>query len=346
LKIIVEGNFSSSLEDVSGAILSGVRTATDEFNSQNRTSQLDIYQINHQGNPARANDLLDELRNKDDLFVVIGGGDGNISPRILGWTQSQQIPYGIAWSSNPNILAFSKAAVRMAGNDLQALDKALTTLKKTGKKRWGLLLVNDLLGRDSYDAFLPHIFKSSPTEFVGVEWHSILANSIGIQYQNLVSKGADLIFMTSHPIAALNLSNYQAQNKAKLQSLSPSNNFLIPIVCSSNAWSNQLFKKTAGTITNSSLLFFLPTESSAIYSNISFGSKHPAAQQSYFLSNLFISALLRINNPVEIGLRKARWDFIQKNLPVPADFSDQINSEFWRCSSSGSYSTVNLEAFL
>jgi hypothetical protein len=200
--------------------------------------------------------------------------------------------------------------------------------KAKEKGRWGLLLANDGLGRSVYDAVLAEKFSKDFPDLVGVEWHSLGSASIGLQCQALQSKGADFIFMATHPEAAISLVNYQTQTQRQ-KNLTPSlNSRLIPIVCSSSAWTKNMYIQTQGRVINSSLIFALPQDFNYVDRNLNSGFSHPASVNAYLLTSALIDRLAKqLNSSTPMG--KAAWA------------SELIAPSFMRYSNNGNLVSIN-----
>jgi len=176
-----------------------------------------------------------------------------------------QLPYLMTWASNPRMLAQIQAEtqtqaylLRKAVTDDVVFDRYLDGLQQSGKKRWGLMLVNDGLGRASYDYILESAMStSSGLELVGVHWHDINAAQISMQHQSLKQGGAQSIFVVTHPYAVQTL----AKALAVTMSLSESSrrqHQIIPIICSSNAWSPQPMNTSLRALSRTPFYFALP----------------------------------------------------------------------------------------
>jgi hypothetical protein len=266
LSLWLEVDLASRTNGIGSAIVQGVNEA---LLAKPALAQLiDLQIINHHGNPDRLMHQLGELVKTSDMKRVIGligGGDGNLAPVVARWAIGRQLPYFITWASNPRLIAQIQAEaqsqtylLRKVVTDDEVFDQYLDALRQSGKKRWGLMLVNDALGRASYDYILESAMTSSSgLELVGIEWHGISATQIGLQYQALKQRGAQSIFMVTHPYAAQIFSRALSATVSASKS-SRTGRQSIPIICSSNAWSPQLMKASQGAIVRAPMYFALP----------------------------------------------------------------------------------------
>ena len=337
--LFIESNASSGVRDAGLAIIEGVNAAIVAAKERYPNIQVIPKLVNHHGNPSRAIDGLQSFtQNKVDWLGIVGGDDGNVSPAVLQWSQNQGLPYGVGWASNPSFSIMPAGAVSRSLNDLTVLRSVWLLAKAKEKKRWGLLLSNDGLGRAVYDAVLAEKFSQDFPELVGVEWHSLGSTSIGLQYQALQSKGADFIFMATHPEAAISLVNYQTQ---KQKNTVPSlNSRFIPVVCSSSAWTNKMYIQTQGRVTNSSLIFALPQDFNYIDRSLNLGFSHPASANAYLLTSALIANLAQQFN-FSVPMDKAGWSNSKSSFALSQINSELIAPSFMRYTNNGNLVSIN-----
>ena len=293
LSLWLEVDLASRTNGIGSAIVQGVNEAL--LANPALAQHIDLQIINHHGNPDRLMDQLGHLVKTFDMKRVIGligGGDGNLAPIVARWAVGRRVPYFITWASNPRIIAQIQAEaqtpvylLRKAVTDDLVFDRYLDALRQNEKKRWGLMLVNDALGRASYDYILESVMSSaSGLELVGIEWHDINAAQIGVQYQTLKRRGAQSIFMVTHPYATQAFSRLLAATLKTSEALRGGYQ-PVPVVCSSNAWSPQLMTASQGAIARSPMYFALPQN---WHSSV---SKEPVAGFAKMIAQEWFSAL-------------------------------------------------------
>lgn len=275
LQLWVEVDLSNRSNRVGQAIVRGVEKAL----VQAKALKVQLKIINHQGNPDRLIDQLHALAPaanpiSSSILGLVGGGDANLAPLAARWAVGHDLPYAMTWASNPRLIeqinATKAAAVpgalerstvarllRMAVTDDAVFAALIQWMQSRQERRWGLLLANDVMGRAAYDYILENIELSSAFELVGIQWHSLQAQEIALHYQILRRRGAQNVLAITHPRALAVL----------IQSLGGSGAKIAPLICSSNAWSQELIARNL--LGNLPIYFAMPKE-------IDFSKDHPA----------------------------------------------------------------------
>ena len=340
----VEADLASRSNGMGPAILQGVNEAL--LAKPELAKWIDIQIINHQGNPDRLVDQLNALAKASDMTRVIGmvgGGDGNLAPIAARWALGSQIPYLMTWASNPRMLAQIQAEtqtqaylLRKAVTDDIVFDHYLESLQHSGKKRWGLMLVNDGLGRASYDYILESAMSSSGgIELVGVHWHDINAAQISMQYQSLKQRGAQSIFMVTHPYAVQNLAKALVATMA-LSEPSRRQQQIIPIICSSNAWSPQPMNASLQALSRAPFYFALPQNWQLS------PSKEPVVGFTNLLAQEWLGALsqTKLSSNSSLG----RTPLLAQLLPPSAWQDERLAMQFARYGKQGEVTFTNLSS--
>lgn len=340
----IEADLASRSNGIGPAIVQGVNEAL--LAKPELAKWVDIQIINHQGNPDRLVNQLNALAKASDMKRVIGmigGGDGNLAPIAARWTLGLQLPYLMTWASNPRMLAQIQAEtqtqaylLRKAVTDDVVFDRYLDGLQQSGKKRWGLMLVNDGLGRASYDYILESAMSSSSgLELVGVHWHDINAAQISMQYQSLKQGGAQSIFMVTHPYAVQTL----AKALAVTMSLSDSSrrqHQIIPIICSSNAWSPQPMNTSLRALSRTPFYFALPQNWQ------SSPSKEPVVGFTNLVAQEWLGALTQTQLSSRPSLGRTP---LLAQLLLPSAWQDErLAMQFARYGSQGAVTFMNLSS--
>jgi len=266
-QIWVEVDLNNRSNRIGQAIVSGVQNALRELNA----TKVQLKIINHQGNPDRLIDQLNALAlsttpKAGSILGLVGGGDANLAPLAGRWAAGQELPYAMAWASNPRLIAQINATkvptvtrapvsmpaplMRMAVTDDALFAAFIQWMQSRQERRWGLLLANDVLGRAAYDYILENMELSSAFELVGIQWHSLQAQEIGLHYQTLLRRGAQNILTITHPRAM----------QVLIQSFNGAHSKMAPLICSSNAWSLELFARTQAYLINLPIYFALPKD--------------------------------------------------------------------------------------
>ena len=341
--LLIESNTSSSIGDAGPAILVGVNAALNASKDHYPNIEIVPKLVNHHGNPSRAIDGLQLLaQSKFNCIGIVGGDDGNVSPLVLDWAQSQGLPYGIVWASNPSFINLPEGAVSTSLNDLIVLQSLWLLAASQNKKKWGLLLANDGLGRGVYDSVLAEKFSKNFPELVGVEWHSLGNPAIGVQYQALQNKGADFVFMAAHPEAALSLVKYQTQQQMKTSQ--SRNHRFTPVVCSSNSWTRNIYRQTQGNVVHSSLIFALPQNFDYTDRHLNSGFAHPASSNAFLLTLSLIKNLAAQAN-VSPTSREKDKTIARQSFPQSEVLSVQVSPSFMRYADNGKLTLVNPASF-
>ncbi len=339
----IEADLASRSNAIGPAIVQGVNEAL--LAKPELTELIDLRIINHHGNPDRLIDQLNALAKASDLKRVIGmigGGDGNLAPIAARWATGRQLPYLMAWASNPRMIAQIQVETqaptylqRKAVTDDVVFDQYIAVLRQNSKKRWGLMLVNDGLGRASYDYILESAMASAGgVELMGVQWHDINAAQINTQYQTLKQRGAQSIFMVTHPYAAQSLAKALAATIVPSE-LSRRKSLSMPIICSSNAWSPQSFSANGGALTRVPFYFALPQAWQSLALTESFIGLANIFTQEWF------GALASLQ-PLDIHL--GRKPLLAQLLPVSAWRDEPMPIQFARYDSPGQMIFTDLSA--
>ena len=341
-RILVEVDLASRTRDVGKAIEDGVRQAVLTM-KQEIQAQVELVILNHHGNADRALDLLNQVPlaiPDQPVLGIIGGGDANLAPLVARWATRNALPYGIAWASNPRLLAQVTSELgspapllRYAVTDDRALDWLSSASLALDKRRWGLLLANDGLGRATYDNVVERSSSPNHLELVGVQWHSRSAVELESQYELLRARGAQMIFLAAQPPASLVLANVLAKRGS---------GFYPPVLCSSNAWHTQIVERTGGAIGRCAMSFYMPIMESMQL------PIHPAQAFAAQLTEQVIRAEQNLAQQKKEFWQlsaQARWQELQVNTLWPQDFSAQQVLQTMRYNAQGQLRGIDATQF-
>ena len=325
-QIWVEVDLSNRSNRIGQAIVRGVENALREL----QATKVQLKIINHQGNPDRLIDQLNALSAPSNpltgsVLGLVGGGDANLAPLAGRWAAGRELPYALAWASNPRLIAQIQASkvappsrttvstpvamMRMAITDDALFTALIQWMQSRQERRWGLLLANDVLGRAAYDYILENMELASAFDLVGVQWHSLQAQEIGLHYQALWRRGAQNILAITHPRALQIL----------IQSLNGAYSKMAPLICSSNAWSLELLARTQTALANLPIYFALPKDVDLV-------NEHPACVFAQKVSTSLLQA--------QLGGSNLRWDehITAPDRTVPFGllrYRNQGEPQFW-----------------
>jgi hypothetical protein len=327
----VAANLGNQFRATGGAIIKGVRSAVGQF-VLGSGQPISVEVINHDANIHKAEDLLNQWVKKPRLIGLLGGGSGGVAAQLVQWTDQHQLPYGVAWASNADLLKNHPTVFRLASTDSQAALCAMNLAQEAKQPKWGLLLANNALGRASYDALLPWMTQAPhANHFVGVQWHSILAQEIGAQYNSLRIKGAQWIFLVGEPRSALELS-------LSLQKQTPYGGPLV--FCSSNAWDPHLFSYSQGKLAQQQIFFSLPKRANPIYQGLPTELTDPASWNAFVLTKTLLTAFQAVSIESQDAIAhlpaKNLWQQIVKAIPAPHEMSELLSTQYYRYEKLGS----------
>ena len=275
--LIVELDLSTTSRDVGRAIELGINSALRESQAK-----LAIHVINTQGNLTRALDQLRASIQDPRILAMIGGGDSNLAGRIAEWATTEQLPYGITWASDASSEEQGPWIFRYCLSDAQCLEQLMGKTPANEKKRWGILLSNDPLGRASYEAILALLATPKAPELVGVQWHDVHAHDLSEQYTRLVALGAQAFWFCGHPRATRILAQTMHQGTHS-----------VPVFTSPNAWSTHFASLRKPNLASLPIYFALPQPSARNPWSDRYQPlwTHPASAQAYRLTQALIQAV-------------------------------------------------------
>jgi hypothetical protein len=156
-----------------------------------------------------------------------------------------------------------------------------------------------------------------------------------MQYQSLKQRGAQSIFMVTHPYAVQNLAKALVATMALSEPLRKQQQ-IIPVICSSNAWSPQPMNTSLRALSRAPFYFALPQNWQ------SSPSKEPVVGFTNLLTQEWLGALsqTKLSSNSSLG----RTPLLAQLLPPSAWQDERLAMQFARYSNQGEVTFTNLSS--
>jgi branched-chain amino acid transport system substrate-binding protein len=186
------------------AVELGLRTAIGEINRAGGVlggRQIELVTRDHRSIPARGIRNLEEFARMPDLVAVFGGRFSPVIIEQLPTLKATRTLFMAPWSSADGIIDNGMRpnyVYRLSLRDSLAMPKLLTTARKRGLRRVGLLLTNTSWGRSNLAAAEAFTANNKDVEIVKTAWYNWRDQTLVARYQALRSAGAQAIVLVAN----------------------------------------------------------------------------------------------------------------------------------------------------
>ncbi len=200
----LDGEFGLENSTSAQAIELGVRSAIVEINAAGGVlggRPLELVVKDNRSIPARGVRNIEEFAQMPDLVAVFGGRFSPVVIEALPTLERTRTPLLAVWSSVDAVVENGMRpnyAFRLSLRDSLAIPKLLSTARKRGLHRVGLLLTNTSWGRSGAAAAQRYARRSPDLRIVHTAWSNWRDKSLLGQYQALRAAGAQAVLLIAN----------------------------------------------------------------------------------------------------------------------------------------------------
>ena len=204
VRIGLDAEFGLDNSTSAQAVELGLRTAIGEINRAGGVlggRPLELVTRDHRSIPARGIRNLEEFARTPDLVAVFGGRFSPVVIEQLPTLKARKTLFMAAWSSADMIVDNGMRpnyVYRLSLRDSLAMPKLLTTARKRGLRKVGLLLTNTSWGRSNLAAAEKFVEANKDIRIVQTAWYNWRDQTLVARYKALRAAGAQAIVLVAN----------------------------------------------------------------------------------------------------------------------------------------------------
>jgi len=204
VRIGLDAEFGLDNSTSAQAVELGLRTAIGEINRAGGVlggRPLELVTRDHRSIPARGIRNLEEFARTPDLVAVFGGRFSPVVIEQLPTLKASKTLFMAAWSSADMIVDNGMRpnyVYRLSLRDSLAMPKLLTTARKRGLRKVGLLLTNTSWGRSNLAAAEKFVEANKDIRIVQTAWYNWRDQTLVARYKALRAAGAQAIVLVAN----------------------------------------------------------------------------------------------------------------------------------------------------
>lgn len=206
LILAIDAGFGVKASTSAKAIELGARIAANEINAAGGLlggRQLEVITRNNNSIPARSEVNLKELAANPDVVAVMTDKWSPIIIELLPMIHELKIPVLNPWAAADSITDHEyrpNYVFRLSLTDTWAMKTMVSSVKKRGFKRIGLLLPYSGWGRSSHKALKNEADLNPEIKLVADEWYNYGDKDLSAQYDQILKANADVIILVANEL--------------------------------------------------------------------------------------------------------------------------------------------------
>jgi branched-chain amino acid transport system substrate-binding protein len=200
----IDGEFGLLNSTSAQAVELGARIAMAEINRAGGVlggRPLDLVTRDHRSIPARGIRNIQEFAAMPELVAVLGGRFSPVVIEELPAIKAAKLPFMAVWSSADGIVdngARPNYVFRLSLRDSLAMPFMLSTARKAGLLKVGLLLTNTSWGRSNFAAAQKYVAAEKSPSIVKTAWYNWQEPSLRDRYLKLLEAGAQAVVLVAN----------------------------------------------------------------------------------------------------------------------------------------------------